>query len=110
MRKLFLLTAVGAALAVPAAAAAGGAVVTPERFCEVQFVEAGPLFDGIGVGVVTPSGSSMIVCRVSVPPPSETVVTNFPDTNGDMVVMTRSGVAIVVFRQCVPEPSNQSCG
>jgi hypothetical protein len=46
-----------------------------------------------------------------VPPPPETVVMTFPDTNGDVVVVTRSGAAIVVFRNCGPsEPENPFCG
>jgi hypothetical protein len=111
MKRLVLLAVAVAAIVVPAAAAADGAVVVPQRFCQVQFVDGGPLYSGIGVTVATPSGYSMIVCRVSIPPPPETVVMTFPDTNGDVVIVTRSGVAIVVFRQCGPsEPSNTFCG
>jgi len=48
--------------------------------------------------VRTPSGNNIVACRVRVPPPPETVVTTFPGRNGDVVVITRSGVAIVIFR------------
>jgi hypothetical protein len=91
-----LLAAAVAALAVPAVASAGANPV-PHQFCQVQFVAGGPLYDGVGISVRTPSGKSLVLCRVTVPPPPETIVMTFPDTNGDIVVITQSGAAIVVF-------------
>lgn len=86
-----------AALALPGVASAGAAP-SPQQFCQVQFVSGGPLYSGVGVSVQTASGATMIVCRVHVPPPAETVVQTFPDSRGDIVVITRSGAAVVVLR------------
>jgi hypothetical protein len=97
MNGIRLVVAAVAALALPAVAV-GGASPVPQQFCQVQFVSNGPLYDGVGITVRTPRGSSMVVCRVRVPPPPETIVMTFPDTNGDVVVITRSGAAIAVFR------------
>jgi hypothetical protein len=83
------------ALALPGFAAAS-AHLTPQHFCQVQFVSGGPLYNGVGISVTTPSGNSLSVCRVAVPPPPETIVTRFP-AHGGTVVITRSGAAIVVF-------------
>jgi len=62
----------------------------------VQFVPGGPVYSGVGMSVATPSGNSLSVCRVKVPPPPATIVMQFPDAHGT-VVITRSGVAIVIF-------------
>jgi hypothetical protein len=97
MNGIRLVLATVAALALPGVAV-GGANPVPQQFCQVQFVANGPLFDGIGITVRTPRGSTMIVCRVKVPPPPETIVMTFPGTNGDVIVITRSGAAIAVFR------------
>lgn len=83
------------ALALPGVAAAG-AQPTPQQFCQVQFVSGGPLYTGVGISVTTPSGHSLSICRVAVPPPPETIVMTF-STHGGIVVLTRSGAAIVVF-------------
>src|SRR5436190_11740614 len=83
------------ALALPGVAAAG-AQPTPHQFCQVQFVSGGPLYTGVGISVTTPTGQSLNICRVGVPPPPETIVMTFPATHGDIVVLTRSGAAIVV--------------
>ncbi len=96
MNGIRLLLAAVAALALPAVAVAGATPV-PQQFCQVQFVASGPLYDGVGITVRTPRGSSMIVCRVKVPPPPETILITFPGANGDVVVVTRSGTAIAVF-------------
>jgi hypothetical protein len=97
MNGIRLVLATVAALALPGVAV-GGANPVPQQFCQVRFVESGPLYDGVGITVRTPGGSTMIVCRVKVPPPPETIVMTFPDTHGDVVVITRSGAAIAVFR------------
>jgi hypothetical protein len=97
MKGIRLVVSAVAALALPAVAVAG-ASPAPQQFCQVRFVENGPLFDGVGMTVRMPSGNSIVACRVRVPPPPETVVTTFPGQNGDVVVITRSGVAIVIFR------------
>lgn len=97
MNGIRLLLAAVAALALPGAAL-GGANPVPQQFCQVQFVAGGPLYAGVGMTVQTPRGATMIVCRVSVLPPPATIVMTFPDTNGDVVVITRSGAAIAVFR------------
>jgi len=97
MNEIRLVVAAVAALALPAVAVAGASPV-PQQFCQVQFVAGGPLYDGVGITVRTPSGSSIIGCRVKVPPPPETIVMTFPGPNGDVVVIARSGAAIVVFR------------
>jgi hypothetical protein len=97
MNGIRLVVAAVVALALPAVAV-GGANPVPQQFCQVQFVAGGPLYDGVGVTVRTPRGSSMTVCRVTVAPPPETIVMTFQDTNGDVIVITRSGAAIVVFR------------
>jgi hypothetical protein len=97
MNGIRLVLATVAALALPGVAV-GSVNPVPQQFCQVRFVESGPVYDGIGITVRTPRGSTMIVCRVKVPPPPETIVMTFPDTHGDVVVITRSGAAIVVFR------------
>ena len=97
MNGIRLVVAAVVALALPAVAS-GGATPVPQQFCQVQFVAGGPLNDGVGMTVRTPRGATMIVCRVKVPPPPETIVMTFPDTNGDVVVITRSGAAIAIFR------------
>ena len=97
MNGIRLVVAAMAALALPSVAV-GGANPVPQQFCQIRFVEGGPLYDGVGMTVRTPRGSTMIVCRVRVIPPPETIVMTFPDTNGDVVVITRSGAAIAVFR------------
>ena len=97
MKGIRLVVSAVAAFALPAVAVAG-ASPAPQQFCQVRFVESGPLFDGVGMTVRTPSGNNIVACRVRVPPPPETVVTTFPGRNGDVVVITRSGVAIVIFR------------
>ena len=96
MKGIRMVAAATAALALSGVAAADASPV-PQRFCQVRFVPDGPLYDGIGISVQTPSGGSMSVCRVRVPPPAQTVVMTFPDSKGDVVVITRSGAAIVVF-------------
>jgi hypothetical protein len=83
------------ALALPGVAAAG-AQTTHHQFCQVQFVAGGPVYDGVGTSVTTPSGNHLSVCHVQVPPPPETIVTKFSDSHG-IVVITRSGQAIIVF-------------
>jgi hypothetical protein len=97
MNGILLVVSAVTALALPAVAVAGATPV-PRQFCQVQFVESGPLFDGVGMAVSTPSGYSIAACRVKVPPPPETIVMTFPSKDGDVVVITRSGAAIVVFR------------
>jgi hypothetical protein len=97
MNGIRLVLATVSALALPGVAL-GGANPAPQQFCQIRLVEGGPLYDGVGITVRTPRGSTMIVCRVSVLPPPETIVMTFPDTNGDVVVITRSGAAIAVFR------------
>jgi hypothetical protein len=97
MNGIRLVVAAVAALALPAVTVAGTSPV-PQQFCQVQFVAGGPLYDGVGITVRTPSGNSIMACRVKVPPPPETIVMTSPGTNGDVVVITRSGAAIVVFR------------
>ena len=97
MNGIRLVLATVAALTLPGVAV-GGANPVPQQFCQVRFVESGPLYDGIGITVRTARDSTMIVCRVKVPPPPETIVMTFPDTHGDVVVITRSGAAIAVFR------------
>ena len=97
MKGIRLVVSAVTALALPAVAVAG-ASPAPQQFCQVRFTESGPLFDGVGMTVRTPSGNSIVACRVRVPPPPETVVTTVPGRNGDVVVITRSGVAIVMFR------------
>jgi hypothetical protein len=62
----------------------------------VLLVSGGPLYDGVGISVTTPSGNSLSVCRIRVSPPPETIVTTFP-SHGGIVVITRSGAAIAVF-------------
>ncbi len=105
-----LLTAVLVCIALLAARPAGATDVVPNRYCEATFVDGGPFYPGIGITVETTSGFQMIVCRVDVPPPLETVVMTFPDTKGDVVVVTRSGQAVLVFRGCGPsEPTNPYC-
>ena len=97
MKGIRLVVTAVSALALPAVAVAGASPV-PQQFCQVQFVENGPLINGVGITVRTASGNSITACRVNVPPPSETVVTTLPGRSGDIVVITRSGAAIVVFR------------
>lgn len=97
MKGIRLVLAAVAALALPGVAL-GGANPVPQQFCQVRFVEGGPLYDGVGMTVQTPRGSTMVVCRVRALPPPETIVMTFPDTNGDVVVITRSGAAIAIFR------------
>jgi hypothetical protein len=97
MNGIRLIVAAASALALPAVAVAGASPV-PQQFCQVQLVAGGPLYDGVGITVRTPSGSSIIACRVKVPPPPATIVMTYPGTNGDVVVITRSGAAIVIFR------------
>jgi hypothetical protein len=97
MNRIRLVVTAVAALALPAVAVAGASPV-PQQFCQVQFVENGPLFGGVGMTVRTPSGNNMAACRVRVPPPPETIVMTLSGRNGDVVVITRSGAAIVVFR------------
>jgi hypothetical protein len=95
MKRYVPFAAAAAALA--AAGVAYGAP-TPRQFCQVQFDVGGPLYSGTGVSVSTLSGRSLSICRVRVTPPPETVVTTFPDSRGDIIVITRSGAAIIVFR------------
>jgi hypothetical protein len=97
MNGIRLALAAVAALALPAVAVAGASPV-PQQFCQVQFVASGPVYDGVGITVRTPSGHGIVACRVKVPPPPETIVMTTPGVNGDVVVITRSGAAIVVFR------------
>jgi hypothetical protein len=97
MKGIRLVVSAVAAFALPAVAVAGASPV-PQQFCQVQFVVGGPLYDGVGITVQTPSGSSLVACRVKAPPPPETIVMTIPGANGDIVVITRSGAAIVVFR------------
>ena len=53
---------------------------------------------GRGTLVTTSSGRIIFVCNVDVTnPPSNTVVQTFPDTTGDVVVVTVSGHAVVVL-------------
>ena len=96
MKAIPIVIAAAAALGVPGLAAAG-ANPSPQQFCQVQFESGGSLYSGVGTTVTTASGNSLSVCRVSVPPPPETVVTTFPAANGDVVVVTRAGTAVVVF-------------
>jgi hypothetical protein len=105
-----LLAAVLVSMAPLAATSAGATDVVPNRFCSVRFIDGGPTYDGIGITVKTTSGFQMVACRVDVPPPPETVVLTFPDTKGDVVVITRSGSAVLVFRHCGPsEPTTPNC-
>jgi hypothetical protein len=97
MKGIPLVVTAVAALALPAIAVAGASPV-PRQLCQVRFEENGPLFDGVGMTVRTPSGNNIVACRVRVPPPPGTVVTTLPGRNGDVLVITRSGVAIVIFR------------
>jgi hypothetical protein len=90
--KILLASLVAAALVFAAGANAGN----PNRFCQAQFTSGGPLYDGSGVTVTAPDGSSLTVCRVSVDPPAGTTVTLFP-AGGGVVVMTASGRAVLVF-------------
>jgi hypothetical protein len=96
MKRIRMVVVALAALALPGVAAAGTNPAS-QQFCQVQFVSGGPLYGGVGVRVATPGGNSLTVCRVRVPPPPETIVTTFPGTHGDIVVITRSGAAVVVF-------------
>jgi hypothetical protein len=89
---------VAAVVGALALAGVADAAPVPQQFCQVQFVAGGPVYAGIGVSVQTPSGGTMTACRVRVPPPPQTIVMTFPDSNGDTVVITRGGTAIVIFR------------
>jgi len=95
MRTAFVIAAAAAAFGT--AGAGQAAVSGPHGFCQVRFVDGGPLYSGTGTTVQTPSGERLSVCRVRVAPPAETVVTSFPGSGGSVVVVTRSGAAIVVF-------------
>ena len=97
MKGIRLVVTAVAALALPAVAVAGASPV-PQQFCQVRFEENGPLFDGVGMTVRTPSGNSIVACRVRVAAAAGDGCDDLPGRNGDVVVITRSGVAIVIFR------------
>jgi hypothetical protein len=90
----FLATA---ASLVATGVAQGAAAPVPQQFCQVQFVAGGAVYAGSGMSVTSSSGRTLNLCRVTVTPPPETVVTTFPDTRGNIVIVTRSGAAVVVF-------------
>ena len=66
MKRLVVAAAMVVAVLFPASALAG-ADVEPNRFCSMQLVEGGPIYDGVGVTLATPSGQTMFQCRARVP-------------------------------------------
>ena len=66
MKRLVVAAAMVVAALFPALALAD-ADVAPNRFCSVQLVEGGPIYDGVGVTVATPSGQTVVQCRARVP-------------------------------------------